>query len=38
MKLQSAALMLLSLFVGCKKETLPPQQAHDEPPKLAVTH
>ncbi|MSO22248.1 MAG: efflux RND transporter periplasmic adaptor subunit [Acidobacteria bacterium] len=38
MKLQSAALMLLSLFVGCKKEALPPQQAHDEPRRLAVTH
>ena len=38
MKLQSAAWMLLALFVGCKKEALPPQQAHDGPPRLAVTY
>ena len=38
LKLQGAALMLLSLFVGCKKETLPPRQAHEEPRRVAVTH
>ena len=38
LKLQGAALMLLSLFVGCNKETLSPQPAHEEPPRLAVTH
>ena len=38
MKLQHAVWMLLSLFVGCKKEALPPQQTHGEPARLAVTH
>jgi hypothetical protein len=39
MKLQCAAWMLLSLLIGCKKETLPPPpQAHEERPRLAVTH
>lgn len=38
MKLQRAAWMLLALLMACKKETPPPQQAHKEPSRLAVTH